>query len=118
MKPCTYFTDFSNAGKLRGFCGVLGRKPLTDSLTLQGQVSPTEGSDYAQRCTPTSEHTIQGPGVPPHTGLHEEAALHSLGIPLRAAGRLRDLTVLCLKMSPANFGMKCSSNRMTFKLQV
>lgn len=60
IRPCTYVTDCSNAGLLSSFCGVLGRKPLTDTA---GPRSTTEAV------------TMHGPAVL-HTALGCPCSYH------------------------------------------
>lgn len=54
-RPCTYVTDCSNARQLSSSCGVLGRKPLTDTA---GPCSTTEA--VTTHCCPA-----HGSGLPP-----------------------------------------------------
>lgn len=53
-RPCTYVTDCSNARQLSSSCGVLGRKPLTDTA---GPCSTTEA--VTTHCCPA-----HGSGLP------------------------------------------------------
>lgn len=100
----------------------MGRKPLSDWLTLQGRASPAAGGGRATAPRPRCGGHQPGPAVPPATELREEtgagtaqAGIQPSSAELAPAG---PHPTFRLKMPPSNLGTKCARKHIACGLPV